>query len=455
MLDFMRQTFGLQDDGAAGLPPSLLRPNSSLGDLDVAAIAGNFASPTLALPAGAALPGGLEDSDVRRRLESAPWARSFSCNFIEPGPVRYQGQNGAPDEWVMIEDDVLAKMAPSMVGKPIVDWDHAEVWPEMIGDGQADGVVCRVWKAADGWYWADFMVWTKSAVQHAASGQWSVSCAWATLKEDKQGGKYHNIPYTQRLLDGVYTHLALVERPRYEKARIRANAQDGNGGYKMAFSLFGGKKPEVLRLNSADRKNAVADMMLNVDGEPVKLVDMVNALKAKRNAEACDMLNAEDHDEVELDGEKFNVGELRAAHRANAAARKNAEDKAREEKEKKEREDRENAAHARQNTETQLKGAGSEKTGKLAGSGSAPQGTVEDNPDQAVQAAEALAKATERLNSLEKELAAMKAGRSEELAAAATMRAGPLGGAPEDRGPVTMEDRIRRGNADFALGTAA
>ncbi len=206
------------------------------------------------------------------------------------------------------------------------------------------------------------------------------------------------------------------------------------------------KKAGALRLNAGE----AASTMLEVDGGAAPLDEMINALEAERAASAggaghC--MTASDDDEVEKDGRKYKVGELRNAYR-NSLARKNAEDKEKSDKEKR---DRENAAKAKRANDVQLSGAGKGSGSKLAGAGSDKIDCVEDNPDAALAAAKEISTLKDRLNSMNQEIASLKSAPSRELREAANLRFAPVGGEPQDRGFVTMEDRIRAGNAEFAL----
>ena len=400
----------------------------------------------------------MSEEQARENVNAAAWSKRFACNFIEPGLVLYKGKNGQPDEWVLIEDDALERMAKSLIGKPVIDWDHADVWPEILGDGQADGVVYDVWRGDDGWWHCGYVLWTKSAIEHAESGDWSVSCAYSETETDGQGGRYHNIDYNTKILDGIYTHLAQVKKPRYEKARIRANStEDGNGGYKMGWKLFEKKPDNVLRLNAAE----AGSTHLDVDGEAVPIADLVQ----KHNAAmaAPKHLTASDDDMVEHEGKQYRVGDLRNAHRN--SMKQNDVKKGDFEQQKAAFADmREKGtavrpqsveserANSRRN-DVQLGGAGKEKEGKLAGAGSEKLDGVGDNPDMGVEAAKEIAKLKERLNSMTAEIKDLRNAPSRELREAANLRIAPIGGAPEDQGFVTMEDRIRQGNKEFALGT--
>jgi hypothetical protein len=420
MLNLSSFIFGRQEQG---LPPSLLRPNSG-------AMTSTLLDP-------------INEEQAHENINAAAWSKRFAANFIEPGLVLYKGKNGEADERVLIENDALERMSKSLIGKPVIDWDHAEVWPEILGDGQADGVVYDVWRGDDGWWHCGYVLWTKSAIEHAESGDWSVSCAYSETETDG-AGRYHNDDYDTKILNGIYTHLAQVKKPRYEKARIRANSTETNGGFKMGWKLFEKKPDNVLRLNAAEAGSA----MLEVDGEPVAIADLV----AKHNAlsAAPRHLTASDDDMVEHEGKQYKVGELRNAHR-NAMQRQNADDVAKKEKEEKDKKDRENAARLRANAEPQLKGSGSEPTGKLPGAEHDKITGVDDNPDKGVEAAKEIAKLKERLNAAETEVKELKAAPSRELRDAANLRVAPIGGETQDRGFITMEDRIRQGNLEFSL----
>lgn len=53
---------------------------------------------------------------------------------------------------------------------------------------------------------------------------WSVSCSY-DYTESAEGGTENNIPYDIEFLDGEFTHLAIVNDPRYERANIVFNCK--------------------------------------------------------------------------------------------------------------------------------------------------------------------------------------------------------------------------------------
>lgn len=248
------------------------------------------------------------------------WARGYSARFIEPGLVGY-----AEHGMVLVQKPVLDKMAKSFVGKPVINEVHKDVDPSVYKNGEADGTVTRVWyNEEDGWYWCDFVAWDPLTQRNCESGAYFVSCAYKVTNTDEQAGEYHNIPYHQEVLDGSYTHLAVVSNPRYEGARIVYNSK---GGTMKLFNLF--KKGEAK--SAADMEKAVVD----VDGKKVtvkELVELHNSVEASKALE-----NMSDDTIIEVDGKEMPLKNLKDTYRATI---KNAED---DEKKKKEDEERKNA----------------------------------------------------------------------------------------------------------------
>lgn len=89
------------------------------------------------------------------------------------------------------------------------------------------GVVSNVWfDDKDGWYWCDGVIWDETAQNLITDKGWSVSCSYDVLLADDTPRKTeNNIPYDIEFLDGVFTHLAIVDNPRYERANIVFNSK--------------------------------------------------------------------------------------------------------------------------------------------------------------------------------------------------------------------------------------
>ena len=259
--------------------------------------------------------------EKRNSPDDHPWPKAYKCSFIEPGVVAYQdlgacevcgtayecrGADGEPGsgckptgEVVLVKQEALAKMAQSFVGKAVLDMAHDDVSGSTVADGDADGIVTRVWlDQASGWWMCEFLVWSPEAQRHCESGAYSVSCAYEPSDVDSTGGEYHNIPYQQEILDGHYTHLALVTNPRYEGAQIFVNSKSEGG--KMSWkALFGGKE----KVADLDPVKTLVD----VDGKKVALQELFNAVpKAPVISDSTTL---------EIDGKKFTLAELKNAYR--------------------------------------------------------------------------------------------------------------------------------------------
>lgn len=260
------------------------------------------------------------------------WPREFECNFIEPGVVFYQdlgeckvcgvartcGNAGdacqTKGETVLVEQDALAKLAPSFVGKPVIDKKHEDVDASTVARGDADGIVTRVWlDEKTGWWRCRFIVWDPETQRHCESPAYSVSCAYNPTDVDSSGGTYHNLDYHQKILDGEYTHLAVVTNPRYEGARITlVNSKDSKGGIMASWKFW------------ETRKNAVsldpAKTMVTVGGKKMSLQALYN--EAEKPAPKPEK-ELSDDTVLEHEGKEMTLGELKQKAMANM---KNAED---------------------------------------------------------------------------------------------------------------------------------
>ena len=105
------------------------------------------------------------------------------------------------------------------------------------------GVVSNVWfDDKDGWYWCDGVIWDETAQNLITDKGWSVSCSYDVKLADDAGGTENNIPYDIEFLDGVFTHLAIVDNPRYERANIVFNS-------KTVVQNFNQNQPRVPKGN--------------------------------------------------------------------------------------------------------------------------------------------------------------------------------------------------------------
>ena len=114
-----------------------------------------------------------------------------------------------------------------MVGVPVIV-NHKSLDNNNVDDERV-GVVNSVWyDDKDGWYWCDGIIWDSKAQKLITDKGWSVSCSYDVKTADDKGGTENNIKYDMEFLDGVFTHLALVNNPRYERANIVFNSKTFN-----------------------------------------------------------------------------------------------------------------------------------------------------------------------------------------------------------------------------------
>ena len=176
----------------------------------------------------------------RRENDVDAKAKTYRAKFLESGLVGY----GSPDgkqEVIHLPDETIAKMADSFRGRPVVVDHDSDITTENFAD-KAKGYVTGVQKFEDGWY-CDFLLFDEGAIKdYEENGYKYVSCAYVET-ESEGGSTLHNIPYSEEVKDGYFTHLALTQTPRYEDARIFENSvskeeRDNSKENENMFNIF-------------------------------------------------------------------------------------------------------------------------------------------------------------------------------------------------------------------------
>lgn len=242
--------------------------------------------------------------------------KRYRTKFIEPGLADYTAEGFGT---VLVSKETLDRMLPSFVGKPVF-LDHQDVTQEEAfqnNTGVAEGVVSDIGYDTDsGWYYADMMIWNEETQKRIDKDGYTVSCAYDIFNADGQGGLYHNIKYDQSVLDGEYTHMAIVANPRYEGATIIQNSKGGKPVGKKLFKFLGKTEPVKNEVPVEDPKEEVVNVdnaMVDIgDGNQVPLADLVQAYKAPAQTQEASVLNADD--EVDVEGKKVKVGEMISAY---------------------------------------------------------------------------------------------------------------------------------------------
>lgn len=269
----------------------------------------------------------------------------YYCKHIAPGVCAYQ------DETIFIGEETLKNMDKSFSGKPIFI-DHQTVDPETEKEDAVGYVVESFYLPEDGTHWAKLLIIDDKGHEAIKEGR-KVSNAYKPTGFGV-GGEWHNVPYNREVTDAYYTHLALVENPRYEEAEImsaeefkkykeakksqleqlqNSKAETSKQGENKMFKLW--TKKEVN--NSDDISKVMVELS---DGSAVSIGEMVNSVE-KDLKEKEDKKN-ECHDEevmekvVKVNGEDMKVSDLVAAFEKKDKKNKcNEEEKAEEEKEDK------------------------------------------------------------------------------------------------------------------------
>ena len=150
--------------------------------------------------------------------ETGGKGRQFKSRFLVPGLVKY-------DYGVcLLTKENADKFIQGFVGCPVV------INHQTVTDDNAKAVsvgnIFSVWfDEKDGYYWCNGIINDKEAIDLINKG-YSVSCQYTiTEYSDNETNALHNgNPYDKIIENGKPEHLAIVNNPRYEGAKIAVNA---------------------------------------------------------------------------------------------------------------------------------------------------------------------------------------------------------------------------------------
>lgn len=243
--------------------------------------------------------------------------KRYRAEFIEPGLVGYTIDNRR--EMVLVQKEVLDRMLPSLLGKPVFDFVHrSDISPDQAFDmsedeqyNRADGVISNVgYNEETAKYFADMMIWDDKTQENIDDNGFSVSCAYKST-EAGPGGRYNGVDYDEEVLDGYYHHMAIVSDPRYTASRIYENSNDGGNSMKIwrigkkrenAEDPKPAEEPKENGLPVEPEKENVGeipeDAMVEINGQMVPVSELVAAYSAKKKepaaAPAENVLNMDD-----------------------------------------------------------------------------------------------------------------------------------------------------------------
>ncbi|GBR73945.1 phage-related protein [Candidatus Termititenax aidoneus] len=224
-------------------------------------------------------------------------AKIYKMRFIQPGLCGYISEG---DGVVLIQKPALDRMAESFKGMPIFNEHHTDLSKdELIRAFLKDsvGIVSAVsWNPETAWYEGEIIIWDEAAANNIDSGEYFPSCAYMPSENgiNDGGGEWHNVHYDSEILDGEYTHLAIVKNPRYEDAKF----YNSKGENRMRiFNLLNGKKDEKKNETTPpkdkndeeqkppeEKQNDTVDPndVVDVGGTQVKLGDLIANYKKQK-----------------------------------------------------------------------------------------------------------------------------------------------------------------------------
>ena len=166
------------------------------------------------------------------------------------------------------------------------------------------GVIANAYfNQPDGWYYVDGIIWDDKAQELINKG-WSVSCSYDYLAFNDEGGEENNIHYDKEFTQLNFTHLAIVDNPRYERANIVFNSKDEEKGKWITIKgnhvfipdgksvdevikeKFGGKEEQLSSEQLAHRKGGLLSEIataqrLGMKEKENKLRERYDKLRAK------------------------------------------------------------------------------------------------------------------------------------------------------------------------------
>lgn len=298
------------------------------------------------------------------------WPKRYRSEFIEPGVISYEDIGAG---MVFVSSSALDKMANTFIGKPVINEVHQDMTAEEAYklsnddlEAKADGIVYAVGKTSDGWHFCDMIIWDSETKKNIEENGYSVSCAYVPTEVEGEG-ECHGVPYDEEVINGVYTHNAIVKNPRYERAKIyelplqnckelyTLKGVDMNNKQSVFKHFFNSVKKTTQKTpqktkqnvkskqNSEDPKNPEEEMM-NMEGAFIKIGDeeipLEEAVEAyKKSKEVSENSELSPEDVVDVDGEEVSVAQLIEAF---SKSRENEDQNEEEENEESTEEEKEN-----------------------------------------------------------------------------------------------------------------
>jgi hypothetical protein len=293
--------------------------------------------------ANAMLAKGIDEGEViataTKRVESKTNASDFPqfyyAKHMKPGLAKYD------EETILVDNDAIKNMIPTMNGRPVYI-HHNDVDLETMKSDASGYVTDSFYNELDGCAWCKIMIIDDEA-HDVIKKNWSVSNAYTPMQHEGKG-TMHNCPYDRKILNGEFTHLALVPNPRYEDAcimtpdefkayqevqkkqidELRNSKPENNQEIKPMLKFFRTAREEIS--NAADITD---DSYIEFQGKRITIGDLNEILNSKKTK-----MNDED--------EKAGKHAKKEDEKKNKKSKKNAEPKKSEKEDDEDEDDKEN-----------------------------------------------------------------------------------------------------------------
>lgn len=288
-------------------------------------------------------------------------AEVYYARSITHGIAAYDDGN------TLITKEALDRMNDSFVGKPVVI-TH-ENWRQQDPVGY---VVKSFWLPQDGYYWVEFIINDDRALNFIRRNARIFVSNGYEATEVAGGGTYHQIEYSDEVINGQYLHLALTERPKFKEAIVltRQEFKEFNKKLSTIDNKFNEEgKMKFFKKKEVDNSEEILKTSFELNGQEFTVESMINTLKTKLNEENAKIKVA---DGVEMTKDelvaKYNElsaklneeaqakeAEEKAKAEAEEKAKKEAEEKAKAEEEAKKKAEEKAKAEEKKNEEEELK----------------------------------------------------------------------------------------------------
>jgi len=221
-------------------------------------------------------------------------------NFLTAGLVDY---SDVDDGKYLLRKEAIDRMLPTLEGRPLVI-GHQKIDPNHIDDVAVGYITKGYWNPETGSFDCDVLVKDPEILNPSKN---AVSCAYVAT-EFGEGGRYSGIDYDAEILNGEFTHIALVDNPRYNDAKILVNGlkKGANMMIKRFFSNADDeKKAEDKKENEEETKELSPEDVVTVGDKDVTIKELVDCyVNACKNEDKDEKDNEDKEEEKEAEDEE-------------------------------------------------------------------------------------------------------------------------------------------------------